>query len=45
MHMAGEDWFPFHPRRGQYFILDKNVGNLVRHVVFRALHQKEKGFS
>ena len=43
MHMAGEDWFSIHPRRGQYFILDKNVGNLVRHVVFRAPTPKGKG--
>ena len=43
MRMAGEDWFSIHPRRGQYFILDKNVGNLVRHVIFRAPTPKGKG--
>jgi len=43
MRMAGEDWFSIHPRRGQYFILDRNVGNLVRHVIFRAPTPKGKG--
>ncbi|HHY43846.1 MAG TPA: NAD(P)/FAD-dependent oxidoreductase [Coprothermobacter sp.] len=43
MRTAGEDWFSIHPRRGQYFILDKNVGNLVRHVIFRAPTPKGKG--
>ncbi|WP_018962614.1 NAD(P)/FAD-dependent oxidoreductase [Coprothermobacter platensis] len=43
MRMAGENWFSIHPRRGQYMILDKNVGNLVRHVIFRAPTSIGKG--
>jgi glycerol-3-phosphate dehydrogenase len=43
MEMAGENWFSIHPRRGQYMILDKNVGNLVRHVIFHAPTSKGKG--
>ncbi|NPV88196.1 NAD(P)/FAD-dependent oxidoreductase [Coprothermobacteraceae bacterium] len=43
MEMAGETWFTIHPRRGQYFVLDKQVGHLVRHVVFPAPTSLGKG--
>lgn len=43
MHLAGEDWFSITPRRGQYHVLDKSIGHLVRHVLFPAPRKLGKG--
>jgi glycerol-3-phosphate dehydrogenase len=34
MKMAGIDWFAIHPRKGEYYILDRAVGNLVSRPCF-----------
>jgi len=43
MRLAGEDWFAITPRRGQYHVLDKSIGHLVRHVLFPAPRKLGKG--
>lgn len=43
MHLAGEDWFAITPRRGQYHMLDKSIGHLVRHILFPAPRKLGKG--
>lgn len=41
--MVASKTFTIHPRRGQYNILDKSVGNLVNHVIFQAPTNLGKG--
>ena len=41
--MAGECDFTIHPSKGQYYLLDKNQGDLVRHVVFQCPTALGKG--
>lgn len=41
--MAGDDSFRVHPRRGEYILLDKECGTLVRHTIFRTPSIMGKG--
>lgn len=41
--MVGSKTFEIHPRRGQYFVLDKSAGDLVNHVIFQAPTKLGKG--
>lgn len=41
--MLGDDSFSIHPRRGEYLLLDKECGGLVRHTLFRTPTEKGKG--
>lgn len=41
--MAGDDSFTVHPRRGEYILLDKECGNLVKHTIFRTPSKMGKG--
>ncbi|QXM07053.1 NAD(P)/FAD-dependent oxidoreductase [Crassaminicella indica] len=41
--MVGSKTFTIHPRRGQYNILDKSVGEIVNHVIFQAPTKLGKG--
>lgn len=41
--MVGDDSFTVHPRRGEYLLLDKDCGGLVRHTVFRCPSAMGKG--
>ena len=41
--MIGDDSFTVHPRRGEYVLLDKECGNLVRHTIFRTPSKMGKG--
>ena len=41
--MAGDDSFRIIPRRGEYSIVDKQIGKLVRHTIFQAPTEKGKG--
>lgn len=41
--MIGDTSFKIHPRRGQYNILDKSVGNIINHVIFQAPTKLGKG--
>ncbi|MBQ8415832.1 MAG: NAD(P)/FAD-dependent oxidoreductase [Clostridia bacterium] len=41
--MVGDTSFQIHPRRGEYLLLDKECGNLVRHTVFRTPTNMGKG--
>ncbi len=42
-HMVGDDSFHIIPRRGEYFILDKAVGNMVSHTIFQCPTAMGKG--
>lgn len=41
--MAGECNFSIHPSKGQYYLLDKNQGELLNHVVFQCPTKRGKG--
>ena len=41
--LVGDDSFTVHPRRGEYVLLDKECGNLVRHTIFRTPSKMGKG--
>ena len=41
--MIGDDSFTVHPRRGEYVLLDKESGGLVRHTIFRTPSKMGKG--
>ena len=41
--MVGDDSFTVHPRRGEYVLLDKECGNLVKHTIFRTPSKMGKG--
>lgn len=41
--MIGDDSFDVHPRRGEYILLDKECGGLIRHTVFRTPSKMGKG--
>ena len=41
--MAGDDSFSIHPRRGEYVLLDKECGKLVKHTIFRTPGKMGKG--
>lgn len=41
--MVGDDTFKIHARSGEYFILDKAVGNLVSHTIFQCPTEMGKG--
>lgn len=43
MAMAGKKEFEIFPRKGQYFILDKNQGSLVSHIIFQCPSDLGKG--
>lgn len=43
MAMAGAKDFEIFPRKGQYFILDKNQGGLVSHIIFQCPSALGKG--
>lgn len=42
-HMVGDDSFTVRPRRGEYILLDKECGSLVRSTVFRTPSKMGKG--
>ena len=41
--MVGDDSFTVHPRRGEYILLDKEIGALVSHTIFRTPTKMGKG--
>ncbi len=41
--MAGDESFDVHPRRGEYILLDREVGGLVSHTIFRTPSKMGKG--
>ncbi len=41
--MVGDDSFDIHPRRGEYILLDREVGDLVSHTIFRTPSKMGKG--
>ena len=41
--MVGDTSFNVHPRRGEYILLDKEMGNLVSHTIFRTPSKMGKG--
>lgn len=41
--MLGDNSFSIHPRRGEYMLLDKECGGMVRHTLFRTPTEKGKG--
>ena len=41
--MVGDDSFTVHPRRGEYILLDKECGSLVRSTIFRTPGKMGKG--
>ncbi len=41
--LAGDTSFSVHPRRGEYILLDKAVGSLVSHTIFRTPSKMGKG--
>lgn len=43
MAMAGEQEFKIKPRKGQYYVLDKNQGSLAKHVIFQCPSELGKG--
>ncbi|WP_312651308.1 NAD(P)/FAD-dependent oxidoreductase [Proteiniclasticum sp.] len=43
MGMVGEREFKIKPRKGQYFVLDKNQGPLANHVIFQCPSELGKG--
>jgi len=42
-NMIAEPYFQIHPRKGHYFVLDKDSGNLVNHIIFQCPTKKGKG--
>lgn len=40
---AGAEHVPLHPRRGQYILLDKKLGNIVKSIIFPTPTEKSKG--
>ena len=42
-NMVGDDSFTVHPRRGEYILLDKEIGALVSHTIFRTPTKMGKG--
>ena len=43
MELAGEKEFTIYPSKGEYFLLDKNQGDLVKHVCFQCPSRLGKG--
>jgi len=41
--LAGAEYVPLHPRKGQYILLDKKLGNTVRSIIFPTPTEKSKG--
>ena len=41
--MVGDDSFTIHPRRGEYLLLDRECGDLVKHTIFRTPSKMGKG--
>lgn len=41
--MVGDDSFEIHPRIGEYILLDKESGNVVKHTIFRTPSKMGKG--
>ena len=41
--LAGDNSFSIHPRRGEYVLLDKECGKLVKHTIFRTPGKMGKG--
>lgn len=41
--MLGDDSFSIHPRRGEYLLLDKDCGSMIKHTIFRTPTPKGKG--
>lgn len=41
--MVGDNSFNIHPRRGEYMLLDKECGNVIKHTVFRTPGKMGKG--
>ncbi len=41
--MVGDDSFTVHPRRGEYILLDRECGNIVKHTIFRTPSKMGKG--
>lgn len=41
--IAGAEFVPIHPRRGEYILLDKKLGNIVKSVIFPTPTPKTKG--
>ena len=42
-NMVSNPYFKIKPRKGNYYILDKDVGDLVKHVIFQCPTEKGKG--
>jgi glycerol-3-phosphate dehydrogenase len=42
-HMIGDDSYKIHPRKGEYMVFDKKLGNTVSHVVFQPPSKMGKG--
>lgn len=42
-NMVTEPYFDIHPRKGHYFVLDKDNGDFVNHVIFQCPSTKGKG--
>ncbi|MGI6156931.1 MAG: NAD(P)/FAD-dependent oxidoreductase [Saccharofermentanales bacterium] len=42
-NMVAEPAFEIHPTRGEYYLLDRSIGPLVRHVIFQCPSAKGKG--
>ena len=41
--MVGDNSFDVHPRRGEYILLDKECGSMVKHTIFRTPSKMGKG--
>ena len=41
--MIGDDSFTVHPRRGEYILLDREIGNIVKKTIFRTPSKMGKG--
>ena len=41
--MVGDDSFTIHPRRGEYILLDRECGGIVKHTIFRTPSKMGKG--
>ena len=41
--MAGDDSIKIIPRKGEYYLLDKSVGNLAVHTIFQCPNEMGKG--
>ena len=42
-HMVGDDSFKIIPRKGEYYLLDKSVGDLASHTIFQCPNEMGKG--